>query len=423
MDINQLFDQFNSKDSYAILFIMLIAFLFGLLLGYILRGRRVAQLRQELNEKMKQITILQAELEGFKEQLSFREADLKKAEFAAQEAEAKTDRLEADKAKLFKDIYTLNREIEQLQSSNKTHLLAIDELTQQLQGLENQNIQLSEAAMQTEDDTVDNVAQMQSLYNATRNRLEDLEAKMNQIIAQNELLKEEIKGVKKQSTQVVADSVVVLAEVDDDEKGSSAPVADANKEAKEQDVLINPEKQILVQKIGVEDAPLKDNLTRINGIGPFIEKKLNDQGIYTYEQIAAWGQEKIQWITKSIAYFDGRIERDGWVTQAAQLAQQKRQNPDAFLTSIHPTDQEDLKIVEGIGPKIEGLLKEAGILNWSDLAEAPVEQLEAILDAAGPNFRIHNPSTWPTQAKLAQSGEWNLLREYQTELIGGRDIS
>lgn len=421
MDLNQLFDQFNSKDSYAILFIMLIAFLFGLLLGYLLRNRRVVQMQQELDEKSKQSAKLLAELEGLKEQLSFREADLKKAEFAVQEAEARADRLETDKAKLFKDIYTLNREIEQLQSSNKTHLLAMDELSQQLQGLESKNSQLSEA-IQVEDESVDNVAQMQSLYNATRTRLEDLEAKMNQIIAQNELLKDEIRSVKKQSTPAVTDSMLVLAEADDDEEDHTKANAAKATEPKEPEVVIGPEKQILVEKIRAEDVPLKDDLTRINGIGPFIEKKLNDQGIYTYEQIAMWDTDTVQAITQSIAYFEGRIERDGWVTQAAQLAQQKQQNPNAFLFSSYPTDTEDLKIVEGIGPKIESLLKEAGIHNWADLAEAPVEQLEAILDAAGPNFRIHNPATWPAQARLAQTGEWNLLREYQTELIGGRDL-
>lgn len=82
---------------------------------------------------------------------------------------------------------------------------------------------------------------------------------------------------------------------------------------------------------------------------------------------------------------------------------------------------DDLKIVEGIGPKIETLLKEGGINTWVELAEAPVERLKEILDAAGPRYQIHDPSTWPAQSKFAAEGKWEELKEYQDMLIGGRD--
>ncbi|MBU6341558.1 MAG: 50S ribosomal protein L27 [Bacteroidetes bacterium] len=84
---------------------------------------------------------------------------------------------------------------------------------------------------------------------------------------------------------------------------------------------------------------------------------------------------------------------------------------------------DDLKIVEGIGPKIETLLKEGGIQNWDDLAAAPVEKLKEILDAAGPRYQIHDPSTWAAQAKFAAEGKWDELKEYQEMLIGGRDVA
>lgn len=84
---------------------------------------------------------------------------------------------------------------------------------------------------------------------------------------------------------------------------------------------------------------------------------------------------------------------------------------------------DDLKIVEGIGPKIETLLKEGGISTWAELAEASEERLKEILDAAGPRYQIHDPSTWPAQAKFAADGKWDELKEYQEVLIGGRDKS
>ncbi len=84
---------------------------------------------------------------------------------------------------------------------------------------------------------------------------------------------------------------------------------------------------------------------------------------------------------------------------------------------------DDLKIVEGVGPKIETLLKEGGINTWAELAAAPVERIKEILDAAGPRYQIHDPSSWPAQAKFAAEGKWDELKEYQDMLIGGRDVT
>ncbi|MFN4080678.1 MAG: 50S ribosomal protein L27, partial [Saprospiraceae bacterium] len=69
------------------------------------------------------------------------------------------------------------------------------------------------------------------------------------------------------------------------------------------------------------------------------------------------------------------------------------------------------------------LFKDAGIDTWAKLADTPVERLQEILDAAGPRYQIHNPSTWPAQAKFCVEGRWEELKEYQDMLIGGRDLS
>lgn len=82
---------------------------------------------------------------------------------------------------------------------------------------------------------------------------------------------------------------------------------------------------------------------------------------------------------------------------------------------------DDLKIIEGVGPKIETLLKEGGVNTWAELAETSVDRLKEILDAAGPRYQIHDPSTWPAQAKFAAEGKWDELKDYQDMLIGGRD--
>lgn len=82
---------------------------------------------------------------------------------------------------------------------------------------------------------------------------------------------------------------------------------------------------------------------------------------------------------------------------------------------------DDLKVVEGVGPKIEGLLNEAGINTWEELANAPTDKVQAILDEAGPRYRMHDPATWSKQARLAADAQWEELETYQDQLKGGKE--
>jgi small subunit ribosomal protein S20 len=79
-----------------------------------------------------------------------------------------------------------------------------------------------------------------------------------------------------------------------------------------------------------------------------------------------------------------------------------------------------LTTVEGIGPKIETLLNEEGISTFADLADAKIETLTAVLEKAGPRFKMHKPDTWPQQAALARDGKMDELKALQDELNGGK---
>lgn len=82
--------------------------------------------------------------------------------------------------------------------------------------------------------------------------------------------------------------------------------------------------------------------------------------------------------------------------------------------------ENDLKIVEGIGPKIEELLHLDGIKTWKQLGNAPVSRLQAILKNAGDRFSFHKPNTWPEQSGMAAQGNWKELKALQDHLKGGR---
>ena len=72
---------------------------------------------------------------------------------------------------------------------------------------------------------------------------------------------------------------------------------------------------------GMTEAPdSPDDLKRISGIGPVIQKTLNGLGIYHFKQISDFTPENIRWVDNFID-FPGRIDREGWVEQARKLDQ------------------------------------------------------------------------------------------------------
>ncbi len=82
---------------------------------------------------------------------------------------------------------------------------------------------------------------------------------------------------------------------------------------------------------------------------------------------------------------------------------------------------DDLKKIEGIGPKIAEILNSNGIKTFSELAAVEADKIREYLKEAGGRFASHNPETWPAQAKLAAEGKWDELKKWQDELDGGID--
>lgn len=82
--------------------------------------------------------------------------------------------------------------------------------------------------------------------------------------------------------------------------------------------------------------------------------------------------------------------------------------------------KDDLKKIEGIGPKIEQLLNRDGIDTFKGLAGADVSRLKKVLENGGSRFQMHDPGSWPKQSNLAFNNEWEKLEKLQDELMGGK---
>ena len=82
--------------------------------------------------------------------------------------------------------------------------------------------------------------------------------------------------------------------------------------------------------------------------------------------------------------------------------------------------QDDLKIVEGIGPKISEMFIDTGITTWKALSDTAVADCQKVLDRGGNRYKVHDPASWPMQAKMAYEGKWEELAKWQDEHNHGK---
>lgn len=125
-------------------------------------------------------------------------------------------------------------------------------------------------------------------------------------------------------------------------------------------------------------------------------------------------------------YFDGQLQFVG--THAGEHEHAPAHAPveslpsawQAAQQSFEVTAADDLTLIEGIGPVISRLLQSKGITTFAQLAQADPEDLNRFLREA--NLRLANTSTWAEQARLAEAGDFDGLRTYQSHLKGGREV-
>ncbi|WP_190810169.1 hypothetical protein [Flagellimonas sp. S3867] len=118
------------------------------------------------------------------------------------------------------------------------------------------------------------------------------------------------------------------------------------------------------------------------------------------EQYAAVASSKTKIVSTSTA--------DGFDAVAAKAAFGKK------------IKEDDLTLVEGIGPKIQGLFHNHGIKTWKALSETSTVKCQEVLTSAGKRYRIHDPASWPMQAKMAYKGQWEELAKWQIKHKSGK---
>ena len=411
--MENLFAALTQEDSIAFLLSVLVAFLIGFITAWVLWGGRAARSRREAKKWKGSYDTVQREHTTLSEQLDLRDADLVKAHRQVEELAAHIRLVEEEKATWQASLDDSLNAVAQANSNARSYAATIEALNDQILGLKARLSQQEGGGSAQPSATQSQVAKMKSSDDATLSRLNSLEEKIGQLLAENIALRTQTPASGSEVASPKKEAIAAPGTQD------GIAIAPADSVAAQKAVM-----SALGSKIPAAAADAKDDLTLIRGIGSFVEKKLNGLGIYTYEQISRFDSEMIENVTAAIAFFPGRIKRDDWVSQASRLMEIKSTQPEALgKAAIFPNNPQDLKIVEGIGPKIEKLLKKAGISTWEALAKTKQETLQKILEEAGDAYRIHDPTTWTNQAKLALNGEWEKLKEYQDYLKGGKGVS
>ena len=430
-NIGQFFTQMESTESTFFLLCALISFLFGFLIAYLIRTASVRRWKQEAAAAEKRHQELEVELNTTKGKLTeaneLREfAERERIELLDQVQQLKLDK---DRAKAERE--KLEREINEL---NRINLQYADQLNEQQIQLRAAEEQLAGDAADIADPAAEaettappapslpaegpEITTAQAgLSIQTEERLAALEQRLAQLERENQRLEDRLEQLDDSDEDAAADRTTPEATP----PVSPTPVTEEAEEA----IVVNPDKSVMDQRILTTDREA-DDLTRIQHISAFTQSQLYQIGVYTYEDIAGWDPARIAQVTSLIGYVPGRIEKDNWVGQAAALTRGESNSDDTqargFDMSSAPTvDLADLKIIEGIGPKIEQVLKESGVQTLEQLAARDPEELRGMLVQAGDKYRMHDPTTWPKQAELAATGQLEELEEYQDHLKGGRE--
>jgi chromosome segregation ATPase len=363
--MENLFASFSHPDSIAFLLSVLVSFLIGFVTAWILWGSMASRYKKEAARWKKSFDDLTLEMNSLREQLDLKEADLVKAQREADEAREHYRLVLTDKAKWQADLDSSLEETVKLQASIHSHEATIDDLNSQILGLKARNAQLSKEA-EKEGTALDQVVQMQSSYNATLSRLGSLEEKIARLADENAALRT---ATNQEDERLVAMKV-------------------SNEESTQRLAALEAKMSTLME----ENDSLKAEIAGLS------EARFNPYSAADVVNSTADEEEP----------------------DFLLLNPEKEVISETIILSA--SNQGDLKIVEGIGPKIEKLLKDAGIPDLPALAATTEARLrEILLETGGERYRIHDPSTWPEQARLAANGAWDALKEYQDYLSGGRE--
>lgn len=324
LTMDQLLASLTHEDSIAFLISVLVSFLIGYITAWMLYGPRAYKLNKKLKAAVAQVDALAGEKNQLREELDLIKADVIRLQRENKDLAANIHKLEEDRSMWHQEIKKANQRAAQAEENARSYALTIEDLNNQLLGLKTRLGNAAPLNGETTDATAIRLAALEekisrllaensSLKNApdpaelreAKMKLANLEKRFSVLMDENEALRKElaqIRGMHQQQSENVSLSEVVDAAVQKAVEKHAPPTLESAE----------------------HPMPDKDDLTKIRGIGPGIEEKLNALGIYSFEQISHFDEEDIERVSVALGNIKNRIIRDNWVGQATQLLNEKR---------------------------------------------------------------------------------------------------
>ena len=407
-------------------------------------GNRIVALEQERSKtekaKEKQINLLTSNLEKKDKTIldwanKYESASINyKAEFNAQKSSY--TELEKEKEEVINLLNKINKEQEALNKDwtkkFKVAQQSIDKKETKISGLEGQlkdlrnqiKIDLEQQRKEAEDWKTNyaslekQLAKEQSNFNKEKAQFDKELKKLTEQIETLSELKITVKDLKSNEKRLQKEIEKLSTKVEKDTKEWSARVEKLQTKlvVTEQELAKKPKEVIreieVIKEVPVEIIKEVEVVKSID-FDSLKEMMMNMGTVEVSKQVV--GETR----TTKDAKIVERREVVGSNGEVSKEASKTTKVTKSLKRKVKKGKKDDLKKIEGIGPKIEQLFHEAGIYTFEELANSTNKKRLEILGAAGPRFKMHNPKTWAQQAKLAADGKWEELQKLQDELDGG----
>ena len=183
------------------------------------------------------------------------------------------------------------------------------------------------------------------------------------------------------------------------------------------------EHQNLVAKLAAADKEIEDLREQLAGIEGDTRTVPEAPIVEEPESVVDTSEKEL----KDTEVSEGVPESVEPSEEQPESAELPKAEPESVETAEEPAASSEVEVqvdnlrkIEGIGPKVASILNESGIESFAQLAQTEVSRLREILQEAGSPFKGMTPDSWPEQAALAAKDDWDALKELQAQLDGGR---
>lgn len=175
---------------------------------------------------------------------------------------------------------------------------------------------------------------------------------------------------------------------------------------------------VVEEAVVVEEAAVVEEVdAAVEEVAEVVEEAPAEEVVEAVEEAVVEEAPVEEAVEEEVVVEEAPVEEEAPAAEEAPVVEEPALEPVAEAAPA----PDDLKKIEGIGPKIASILNEAGITTFAALAGSESDKIREILAAAGNRYKAHDPTTWPRQAQLAADGAWDELKALQDDLKGGKE--